>query len=78
MYLVTSIRPRPSVSVNALTAEPFDLQPPSPVLRICLCVCNQWAFADILADAVTYVSYATAACRLMYKYVTMCVLCSRI
>ncbi len=52
VYLVASVRPsvRMSVcpSVCALLFEEESL----PVTSICLCVCNQWAYADSYADAV--------------------------
>ncbi len=51
MHLVASVRPfiRPSVCpfVCAITAEES-----LPVLGVCLCVCNHWAYADNRANAV--------------------------
>ena len=50
MYLVASIGQSVCLTVDTLTAEPFDL----PVQGYCLCVYNQWAYADNSADAVDW------------------------
>ncbi len=46
MYLVASVRPFICLFVCALLSEPL------PVHSVCLCACNQWAYADNRADAV--------------------------
>ncbi len=43
-----SVRPSVRLFVCALLSEPFDLQ------SVCLCACNQWAYADNRADAVDW------------------------
>ncbi len=63
MHLVVSI----CLSITTLTPELFELGPakgnypevssiggPLPVRKLCLCVCNQMAYADNLADVVDW------------------------
>ncbi len=56
MYLVASVRLSVRLDVR-LSVLGFaecskELQESLPVLGVCLCVCNQWAYADNCADAV--------------------------
>ncbi len=64
MYLVASVRPSvcPSVrpSVNTLTPESL------PVWSVCLCVCNQSAYADNHADAVDRLLIFNVHCEIVH------------
>ena len=58
MYLVASIRPSIHLFVRSFVCLSICVRFPVwskeeslPVKSICLCVCNQWAYADNCADA---------------------------